>query len=304
MHIKIRNLNKEYPGGVFALQNVNLDISTGMFGLLGPNGAGKSTLMKILATLEKPSSGDVSINGDNVLTHRREIRAKLGYLPQFFGAYPQMTGMEFLTYIAKLSCISSKETKNWVQKTLAQVALSDVRDRKVKTYSGGMLRRLGIAQALVGNPQLLIVDEPTTGLDPEERIRFRNLLAEISSDKIIILSTHIVGDISSTCEDIALLSLGKVVFNGRPEELINKAVGKVWQVTCNEEDFGVISSQMHVISTIPVKNQLLLRVVGDPSDGFNMEELPPNLEDAYMYFMEFVIGEYVEDEESNGEDQA
>ena len=303
MHIKIRNLNKEYPGGVFALNNVDLDISTGMFGLLGPNGAGKSTLMKILATLELPTSGDVSINGDNVLTHRREIRSKLGYLPQFFGAYPQMTGMEFLTYIAKLSGVSSKETKNWVQKTLAQVALSDVRDRKVKTYSGGMLRRLGIAQALVGNPQLLIVDEPTTGLDPEERIRFRNLLAEISSDKIIILSTHIVGDISSTCEDIALLSLGKVVFNGRPEELINKAVGKVWQVSCNEEDFGVISSQMHVISTIPIKDQLLLRVVGDPSNGFKMEEVPPNLEDAYMYFMEFVIGEHVEDEENLEEEQ-
>jgi len=304
MHIKIKKLNKEYPGGVFALKNVDLDISTGMFGLLGPNGAGKSTLMKILATLELPSSGDVSINGDNVLTHRREIRSKLGYLPQFFGAYPQMTGMEFLTYIAKLSGVSSKETKNWVQKTLAQVALSDVRDRKVKTYSGGMLRRLGIAQALVGNPQLLIVDEPTTGLDPEERIRFRNLLAEISSDKIIILSTHIVGDISSTCEDIALLSLGKVVYNGRPEILINKAMGKVWQVSCNEEDFGVISSQMHVISTIPVKNQLLLRVVGNPSNGFKMEEVPPNLEDAYMYFMEFVIGEHVDDEENLEEEQA
>ncbi len=303
MHIKIRNLNKEYRGGVFALNNVDLDISTGMFGLLGPNGAGKSTLMKILATLEMPSSGDVSINGYNVLTHRREIRSKLGYLPQFFGAYPQMTGMEFLTYIAKLSGVSSRETKNWVQKTLAQVALSDVCDRKVKTYSGGMLRRLGIAQALVGNPQLLIVDEPTTGLDPEERIRFRNLLAEISSDKIIILSTHIVGDISSTCEDIALLSLGKVVYNGRPETLINKAVGKVWQVTCNEEDFGVISSQMHVISTIPANNQLLLRVVGDPLNGFKMEEVPPNLEDAYMYFMEFVIGEHVDDEENLEKEQ-
>lgn len=296
MPIDIRQLSKTYAGGVHALQNVSLNIATGMFGLLGPNGAGKSTLMKILATLETPTSGNVFIDGADIQSHRRQIRASLGYLPQFFGVYPQLTGAEFLTYIARLNGVPARRLHNTVLQMLENVGLAEARDRKAKTYSGGMLRRLGIAQALIGNPRLLIVDEPTTGLDPEERIRFRNLLTEISRDKIIILSTHIVGDISSTCEDLAILAKGRVAYRGRPDTLIAKAAGKVWQVLIDEADFSHIAARMQVISTIPKQPHLLLRVVGDPIAGYDMQSATPNLEDAYMYFMESEVGQRVEEE--------
>ncbi len=299
MSIQIRGLHKTYVGGVHALQDVDLNITTGLFGLLGPNGAGKSSLMKILATLETPTSGEVLINGAEIRTQRQQIRASLGYLPQFFGVYPPLTGAEFLTYIAKLNGVPRKNLRETVHRTLASVGLLDARDRKAKTYSGGMMRRLGIAQAVIGNPRLLIVDEPTTGLDPEERIRFRNLLTEISRDKVIILSTHIVGDISSTCEDIAVLAKGKVAYRGHPANLISQAVGKVWQVLCTETDFPQIASRMQVISTVPKTPHLLLRVVGEPIPGYDMQSLSPNLEDAYMYFMESVVGQKVADDEEN-----
>jgi len=297
MQIEIRALSKTYPGGVQALNNLDLTISSGMFGLLGPNGAGKSTLMKILATLEEPSSGEARVDGQDIRKHRNEIRRSLGYLPQFFGVYPQLTGAEFLAYIAKLNGVPGRQLSKTVLDTLERVGLSEARDRKTKTYSGGMLRRLGIAQAVVHNPRLLIVDEPTTGLDPEERIRFRNLLADISRDKIIILSTHIVGDISSTCEDLAVLAKGEVVYNGRPGRLISKAEGKVWQVKIEEADFSKITDKMQVISTINLGSQLLLRVVGDESaNGYVMDPVAPNLEDAYMYYMETVAGERVDED--------
>lgn len=296
MQIDIRNLYKTYPGGVTALQDVTLDISIGMFGLLGPNGAGKSTLMKVLATLESPTSGDVFINGKNIHDQRKQVRQSLGYLPQEFGVYPQLTGAEFLTYVAKLHNLSGKNLRKSVEEALVNVRLYEVRDRKAKTYSGGMLRRLGIAQALISDPKILIVDEPTVGLDPEERIRFRNLITEISHNKIIILSTHIVADISSTCNDLALLSRGKVVFRGLPQEIISKASGKVWQVECEETDFKKIADRMQVISSISRERHLRLRVVGDSVAGFDMKPVPPNLEDAYMYFMETEAGEHVEEE--------
>jgi len=299
MSIQIRGLHKTYSGGVQALQNVNLEISTGMFGLLGPNGAGKSTLMKILATLETPSTGEVSIDGADIRAHRQRIRSSLGYLPQFFGVYPQLTGAEFLSYMAKLNGVPRRNLQKSVRETLASVGLLEARDRKAKTYSGGMMRRLGIAQALIGNPRLLIVDEPTTGLDPEERIRFRNLLTAISRDKVIILSTHIVGDISSTCEDLAVLAKGQVAYRGHPVKLIAQAAGKVWQVLCDETDFSKIATRMQVISTIPKPPNLLLRVVGEPIPGYDMQSLSPNLEDAYMHFMQAVVGERVEEDEEN-----
>lgn len=296
MPIDIRQLSKTYAGGVHALQNVTLNIATGMFGLLGPNGAGKSTLMKILATLETPTSGNVFIDGADIHSQRRQIRASLGYLPQFFGVYPQLTGAEFLSYIGRLNGVPARRLHNTVLQMLENVGLAEARDRKAKAYSGGMLRRLGIAQALIGNPRLLIVDEPTTGLDPEERIRFRNLLTEISRDKIIILSTHIVGDISSTCEDLAILAKGRVAYRGQPDTLIAKAAGKVWQVLIDEADFSHIAARMQVISTIPKQPHLLLRVVGDPIAGYDMQSLAPNLEDAYMHFMESEVGQRVEEE--------
>jgi ABC-type multidrug transport system ATPase subunit len=300
MHIKILGLYKTYPGGVTALHNVNLEIRDGMFGLLGPNGAGKSTLMKILATLETPSVGEVSIDAHDIRSWRKQVRSSLGYLPQFFGVYPQLTGAEFLAYVAKLNKVSANEVRTRVEKTLENVGLTSARDRKVKTYSGGMLRRLGIAQALIGDPKLLIIDEPTVGLDPEERIRFRNLLTEISRDKVIILSTHIVGDISSTCKDLALLAQGRVIFHGQPQNLIAEAAGKVWQVECDESEFHALADRVQVISSIPKERHLLLRVVGERISGYNMESLPPNLEDAYMYYMETVAGQRVEEEIEGG----
>lgn len=285
MNIQINNLSKIYRGGITALSDVNLDIASGMFGLLGPNGAGKSTLMKILATLEMPSQGKVYFNGVDITTDRKLVRKNLGYLPQQFGVYPQLTGAEFLNYVARLHGLQGRKLEENVHRTLENVSLHDVRDRKTKTYSGGMLRRLGIAQALISDPQILIVDEPTVGLDPGERIRFRNLLAEISQNKIIMLSTHIVGDISSTCNDLALLSHGRVIYRGLPQDLIEKANGRVWRVHCSESDFKTISESMHVISSVSKDHGLELRVVGQPVSGFDMQSAEPNLEDAYIHFM-------------------
>lgn len=295
MQIRVQNLSKTYPNGVEALKDITLTIDAGMFGLLGPNGAGKSTFMRILATLEVPTAGEAFVDEWHLSRHRKQIRASLGYLPQFFGTYPKITAFEFLTFMARLNGVPRRRCEEIALQMLENVGLSEARDRKVKTYSGGMLRRLGIAQALLGEPRLLIVDEPTTGLDPEERIRFRNLLAELSRDRVIILSTHIVGDISSTCEDLALLSHGKLVYHGSPAGLIAQAKGKVWQLECEEADFAEIAGHMHVIATIPKHRRLLLRVVGTPLHGYDMQPLAANLEDAYIYFMEFVIGEKLEE---------
>lgn len=283
MEITIRQLWKTFGKSFHALQDVNLDIRTGMFGLLGPNGAGKSTLMKILSTLEEPSQGEVLIDGQDINRQRKAVRKTLGYLPQFFGVYAQLTGKEFLTYMARLNGVPGKQVEEKVRTGLEQVALSAVADRRVKTYSGGMVRRLGIAQALIGNPTLLIVDEPTVGLDPEERIRFRNLLSDISREKIIILSTHIVGDISSTCEDLALLSQGQVVYRGRPADLIERTRGHVWTVTCTDETFSVVAEKMQVISSVARERHRIVRAVGDPMPGIEMAPEEPNLEDAYMW---------------------
>ncbi|HOK75811.1 MAG TPA: ABC transporter ATP-binding protein, partial [Bacteroidales bacterium] len=228
MKIEIRDLNKIYPNGTHALKNINLVIESGMFGLLGPNGAGKSTLMRILVTLVKPTSGIVLLDGKDIQKHRKEVRKILGYLPQDFRFFTSLKTWEFLDYSAALAGMKNrKERLKEVDRMLDQVGLLEVRDRNANKLSGGMKRRLGIAQALIGNPKLFIVDEPTTGLDPDERIRFRNILSTLSQkqDVIIILSTHIVGDISSTCQNMALLNKGEVVFYGRPENLVNEAKG-------------------------------------------------------------------------------
>ena len=225
MKIEIRGLNKIYPNGKHALSDINLTIENGMFGLLGPNGAGKSSLIRILVTLLTPTSGTVSVNGFELTADRGKIRALLGYLPQDFRFFSKLKTWEFLDYAAGLSGITSKTIRHKkVDEWLEKVGLFDARDRQANNLSGGMKRRLGIAQALIGDPRIIIVDEPTTGLDPEERIRFRNILSELSQqDVIIILSTHIVGDISSVCRDLALLNEGCMQFNGSPELLIGKA---------------------------------------------------------------------------------
>ena len=227
MKITIDQLSKIYPNGNRALNNVHLEIENGMFGLLGPNGAGKSSLMRILVTLMKPSHGKVTVNGYDLVKNRKEIRKMLGYLPQDFRFFSQLTTYEFLDYAARLAGMKSgKERASAVDKMLEEVGLFEARDRQANRLSGGMKRRLGIAQALINSPQIIIVDEPTTGLDPEERIRFRNLLSAISTnDVIIILSTHIVGDISSTCKNMALLNRGELAYSGSPDELVEQCVG-------------------------------------------------------------------------------
>ncbi len=291
MRIEINELSKIYPNGKHALKDISLTIENGMFGLLGPNGAGKSSLMRILVTLMTPSRGTVKINEFDLQKHRGEIRAILGYLPQDFRFFSKLKTWEFLDYAAGLSGIKNKKIRlNKVDEWLEKVGLFDARDRQANNLSGGMKRRLGIAQALIGEPKIIIVDEPTTGLDPEERIRFRNILSEISQkDVIIILSTHIVGDISSVCKDLALLNQGELGFNGSPEELIDKCRGHVWSVETSGMEYERIKNDFAVTSTIPTSEGWEVQVVGEKIDIKQAIEIEPNLEHAYVYFMDCVL---------------
>ena len=262
-----------------------------MFGLLGPNGAGKSTLMKLLVTLMKPSRGGITINGQDLQKNRRQVRSVLGYLPQDFRFFAKLSTWEFLDYSARLAGIKDNKKRNTeVETMLEEVGLFDVRDRKANKLSGGMKRRLGIAQALIGDPKIVIVDEPTTGLDPDERIRFRNLLSKMTEQEmIIILSTHIVGDISSTCNNMALLNEGKVVFNGPPDNLVQKAKGHVFQVEVANSEFEMVNEKYNVISTIPSVNGWDMHIVADELTEMPSQLVEPNLEHAYVYYMEHVL---------------
>ena len=291
MEIRINGLSKIYPNGKHALSDINLVIENGMFGLLGPNGAGKSSLMRILVTLMEPTEGAVTINNLDLQKHRGEIRAMLGYLPQDFRFFSKLKTWEFLDYAAGLSGIKHKKTRlNKIDEWLEKVGLFDARDRQANKLSGGMKRRLGIAQALIGDPKIIIVDEPTTGLDPEERIRFRNILSEISQkDVIIILSTHIVGDISSVCKDLALLNQGQLGFNGSPEELIDKCRGHVWSVETSGMEYEKIKNEYAVTSTIPTGKGWEIQVVGENVGIKHAVSIDPNLEHAYVYFMDCVL---------------
>lgn len=294
MEITIENLNKIYGNGNHALTDINLTIPNGMFGLLGPNGAGKSTLMRILVTLMRPSSGRVTVDGYDLKKNRKQIRQMLGYLPQDFRFFSKLKTYEFLDYAARLAGMKDAGVRRRsVEKMLEDVGLFEARDRQANKLSGGMKRRLGIAQALINDPRLIIVDEPTTGLDPEERIRFRNLLSTISTKGvIIILSTHIVGDISSTCENMALLDRGTLAFNGSPDELIDEAKGRVWLIHASETEYREISEKYPVISTIPEVDGWEIQVVADNINGYSGTNIDPNLEHAYVYFMEAKLGEW------------
>lgn len=290
MKIEIRGLSKIYPNGKHALSDINLTIEKGMFGLLGPNGAGKSSLIRILVTLLTPTTGRVTFNGFDLMKDRGEIRSILGYLPQDFRFFSKLKTWEFLDYAAGLAGIRSKSIRRQkVDEWLEKVGLFDARDRLANNLSGGMKRRLGIAQALIGSPKIIIVDEPTTGLDPEERIRFRNILSELSQqDIIILLSTHIVGDISSMCRELALLNEGEIQFNGPPEVLVEKARGHVWQVQTAGVEYDILKEKYAVTSTIPSEDGWEIQLVGDRLDLPSAIEIEPNLEHAYVYFMESV----------------
>ncbi len=288
MKIEIQRLNQVYPNGNHALKDINLEFGTGMFGLLGPNGAGKSSLMRIIVTLMKPSSGVILIDGKDIQNHRKEIRSILGYLPQDFRFFTSLKTWEFLDYSGSLAGLRNKSKRiAEVDRLLDQVGLLEVRDRQANRLSGGMKRRLGIAQALIGNPRIIVVDEPTTGLDPDERIRFRNILSQLSqNDVTIILSTHIVGDISSTCQGMALLNKGEVVFSGSPESLVNNADGHVFKLMLSPNDYQRVKEQYNIISTIPVEEGWEVQIVSDNIPEFPAASVVPNIEHAYVYFME------------------
>lgn len=288
MKIVIDQLTQVYGNKHTALDNLTFTIENGLFGLLGPNGAGKSTLMRILVTLQNPTSGSVTINGVDLKKNRDKIRPLLGYLPQDFSTFPKIKVWEYLDYNARLSGIKShKERSQKIDTLLESVGLFKVRDKLANQLSGGMKRRVGIAQALLNDPKVLIVDEPTTGLDPEERIRFRNLLTAMTAEeRIIILSTHIVGDISSTCTDMALISNGKLAFNGAPEALIERAKPYTFQLMVNDVQLEEIKQKFVVISTIPIDDGWIVDVIAERVDGYETQPITPNLEHAYVCFIE------------------
>lgn len=293
MAIQIEHLTKVYQKDAPpALEDLTLEIGRGTFGLLGPNGAGKTTLIRILATQMLPTSGRVLIEGHDIVAERVDVRRKLGYLPQQFGAYPQLTAGEFLDYRARLAGIHKRSVRrDRVARSLEDVGLTEVRDKKSGTFSGGMMRRLGIAQAILADPEFLVVDEPTVGLDPEERIRFRAILGRLSTDRAILISTHIVGDISSTCEEIAVLAPRHLVFMGQPEAFIESAQGYVWETRVDDAGFEALSETFQVVNVTAEGNEMDVRFVGTTDPPYGAREVSPNLEDAYVYRMGVAVGE-------------
>jgi ABC-type multidrug transport system ATPase subunit len=281
--LAIRDLSKTYPNGVRALRDVTLDIPRGMFGLLGPNGAGKSTLMRTLATLQDPDSGSATLDGQDLLADKPATRRLLGYLPQEFGVYPKVTAEAMLDHFAVLKGITARGPRqDLVQALLRQVNLWDVRKRKLGTFSGGMRQRFGIAQALIGEPRLVIVDEPTAGLDPEERNRFLNLLAEIGERCVVILSTHIVEDVTDLCPRMAILGQGQVLLAGEPLEAIASLQGRVWRRTIDKAELDGYRARMTILSTRLLAGRTQIHVLADGSPGEGFVAVAPDLEDVYF----------------------
>ena len=283
MELQIRNLNKTYSNGVQALKNVNLDIPQGMFGLLGPNGAGKSSLMRTLATLQQADSGTATLGEIDILKDKDKVRQILGYLPQEFGVYPKVSAINMLDHIASLKGVSNRsERKDLVASLLIKTNLWQVRNKSLGTYSGGMKQRFGIAQALIGDPRLIIVDEPTAGLDPTERVRFHNLLSEIGENTIVILSTHIVDDISNLCNNMAIINLGEVVLKGNPGELTESIKGKIWKKIIEKEDLESYKTNLQVISTHLKAGKTIIHVLNENQPDNTFESSPADLEDVYF----------------------
>ncbi len=288
LSIVVEGVRHVYKGGTVALDGIDLNIGTGLFGLLGPNGAGKSTLMRIICTLLVPTEGRVVVGGYDVVQERRDVRRLFGYLPQEFNAWRLHRVEEVLDTLASLSGMDNKKFRQErVTAILASVGLQDVADRKVKKLSGGMVRRLGVAQALIHDPRVLVVDEPTVGLDPEERIHFRQLMTKLGQDRIILLSTHIVADLGSGCSDIALIDHGRVEFRGNPTELIKRAKGSVFEITVAHKDEAEMSANLEIVSREDNGHGVTIRAVSNdgnlPAGAKPVEN--PNLEEAYLAFM-------------------
>jgi len=286
VEVDITNLRKVYPGGVVALEGLTLTIPPGIFGLLGPNGSGKTTLMRILSGLLEPTSGEARIAGFDVRTERARVREVLGYMPQDFGFYPNLTAYETLDYFALLCHMDDAGARRArVEEALARVNLSDYADRRVSAFSGGMKQRLGIAQALLNDPQVLIMDEPTSGLDPEERIRLRSLLAELAGERIVILSTHIVSDVSMTAERLAILHRGRLLFSGNVEELLAPLRGKTWIIDIAEEELSDIRERFFVTGVFRSATGMQVRVVADEMGHAAGYAADPTVDDAYVFAM-------------------
>jgi ABC-2 type transport system ATP-binding protein len=281
--LTIKDLTKTYSNGVQALAGVSLDISEGMFGLLGPNGAGKSSLMRTLATLQEADSGSAFLNDIDILNDKERLRQVLGYLPQEFGTYPRISAIRMLDHFAVLKGIAVKgERKELVEHLLNEVNLWDVRKTAVSTYSGGMKQRFGIAQALIGDPQLVIVDEPTAGLDPQERRRFHNLLADIGSDTVVILSTHIVDDVSDLCSNMAILGGGKILMKGQPDEVITQLDGSIYSKLIDRSALIEHESNYRVLFSTLVGGRTKIHIVSDSNPGDGFEASSASLEDVYF----------------------
>lgn len=283
MELIINNLSKTYTNGVQALKNLSLEIPKGMFGLLGPNGAGKSTLMRTIATLQEADKGNISFNGIDVLTQKQDIRKILGYLPQQFGVYPKISAQTLLDHFAALKGISNKkDRKEVVESLLHKTNLYESRSKNLGGFSGGMKQRFGIAQALIGNPQLIIVDEPTAGLDPTERNRFHDLLSEIGENIIVILSTHIVEDVSDLCSNMAIINRGELKLAGKPSQLIDNLNGKIWEKRIEKSSIQDYKTKHNVISSRLFAGKTLVRVLADEIPDSEFASVSPNLEDVYF----------------------
>jgi len=283
MELKIKNLSKTYKNGVKALDNVSLTIPHGMYGLLGPNGAGKSTLMRTLSTLQEPDSGSIFFGEIDVLKQKDEVRRRLGYLPQEFGVYPRISAQDMLSHLALLKGITNaRERKDIVAAMLHRCNLYDLRKKALTGFSGGMRQRFGIAQALIGNPQLLIVDEPTAGLDPGERNRFYNLLSEVGEQVIVILSTHIVEDVTDLCTNMAIIHEGKVLYEGEPQAAISELNGRVWKRSIDKTDLARYEESFRVVSNKLVGGRPFLHVLADQSPGDGFLPTQPDLEDVFF----------------------
>jgi ABC-2 type transport system ATP-binding protein len=284
MSLTITGLSKTYPNGVQALKNISLTIGNHMFGLLGPNGAGKSTLMRTIATLQEPDSGTIFLDGIDVLKDKNAVRQTLGYLPQEFGVYPKLTAVDMLSHLAVMKGIThAGERKDMVETLLRQTNLWDFRKKALSTYSGGMKQRFGIAQALLGKPRLIIVDEPTAGLDPAERNRFLNLLSSIGRDITVILSTHIVEDVRELCPRMAIISAGELLLEGAPQESLQALQGKIWsKVVVTDDELRTLEAQLRIISSHLIAGQHEIRVYADSSPGDGFRPVDAGLEDVYF----------------------
>ncbi|MEU4201578.1 ABC transporter ATP-binding protein [Streptomyces sp. NPDC026294] len=288
--LQLSGISKVYRGGKRAVDDMTLHLGPGMVGLLGPNGAGKSSLMRIAATVTRPTSGRVFFHGDDVVARPDGLRRVLGYLPQDFGVYPHLTSREFLMYLAAAKGVSAKSAKARIDELLELVNLTAAVKRPLGTYSGGMLRRVGIAQVLLGDPQVIVVDEPTAGLDPEERVRFRNLLSDLASDKVVLFSTHIVSDVESVASDIAVVAAGRLLRRGTPEALLGEVDGLVWEALVDPAAVPQVQARFVVSRMVRTGQGVKVRLLspGRPYEG--AVQLAPDLEDAYLHVVNGAVG--------------